>query len=298
MKTLAEKLSSRAGSLAAVLIAMLWTLPTAGLFVNSLRPPEDVTSTGWWTVASEPAFTLETYNYVLYSDRSGGGLANYFVNSLVIAVPSVLLPIAIGCMAAYAIAWIRFKGRLVLFVAIFALQIVPLQMVIVPLLKMFSEGVQVGGVTLMPGWGLDGFERYVQIWVAHTVFGLPLVVFLMHNFIREIPGEVVEAARVDGAGHVQIFRKVVVPLAAPAIASIGIFQFLWVWNDYLVGLVFGGGPATNPLTVALANLVGATGDNWARLPAAAFVSIIVPLSVFLFLQKYFVRGLLAGSVKG
>ncbi|WP_025274055.1 ABC transporter permease subunit [Haloglycomyces albus] len=291
-------LSSRVGSAVAILIAVLWTLPTAGLFINSLRSQDDIEDAGWWTTVRDPAFTVETYNYVLYSSGSGGGFANYFLNSLVIAVPSVLLPIALGTMAAYALSWIRFRGRGIIFIGIFSLQIVPLQMSIVPLLSFFSDGLSLGGMTIVPPWDLAGFERYIQIWIAHTVFGLPLAIFLLHNFIREIPADVVEAARMDGASHVQIFRSVVLPLAAPAIASISIFQFLWVWNDYLVGLVFGGGPMTNPLTVQLANMAGTYGDNWTRLPAAAFVSIIVPLMVFLVLQRYFVRGLLAGSVKG
>lgn len=290
--------SSRLASFAAILIAALWTVPTAGLFISSLRPEEEIRTSGWWTVFTDPNFTLDTYNYVLYSDSAGGGLALNLINTVVITIPGVLVPVAFAAMAAYALSWIDFKGRNFLYIAIFALQVVPLQMALIPLLSFFSQGLAIGDFTIMPAWHLDGVNTIVQVWIAHAIFGLPLAVFLLHNFMRELPSDVMEAARIDGASHSQIFRKVVLPLVTPALASIGIFQFLWVWNDFLVGRTFGGGETTRPLTAVLGDMAGSWGFGWTRLPAAAFIAIIVPLLVFLLLQRYFVRGLLAGSVKG
>ncbi|WP_026929152.1 carbohydrate ABC transporter permease [Glycomyces tenuis] len=290
--------SSRIASFVAILIAALWTIPTAGLFISSLRPEVDIRTSGWWTVFTESNFTLDTYNYVLYSDSAGGGLIRNLVNTVVITIPGVIVPVAFAAMAAYALSWIDFKGRNLLYIAIFALQVVPLQMALIPLLSFFSQGLAIGDFTIMPAWQLDGVNTIVQVWIAHSIFGLPLAIFLLHNFMRELPSDVMEAARIDGASHSQIFRKVVLPLVTPALASIGIFQFLWVWNDFLVGRTFGGGESTRPLTAVLGDLAGSWGFGWTRLPAAGFIAIIVPLIVFLLLQRYFVRGLLAGSVKG
>ena len=291
-------LSSRAASVVAVLIAVLWTIPTFGLFVNSFRPTDDIRETGWWTMFTDPSFTLDTYNYVLYSTSQGGGLIRNLVNTVVITIPGVIIPVAFAVMAAYALSWIEFRGRNLLYIAMFALQVVPLQMALIPLLSFFSRGLSIGGLTIMPAWELTGVQTIIQIWVAHAIFGLPLAIFLLHNFMQELPADVMEAARIDGASHSQIFRKVALPLVTPALASISIFQFLWVWNDFLVGRTFGGGLATQPLTAVLGDLAGTRGFGWTRLPAAAFVAIVVPLIVFLLLQRYFVRGLLAGSVKG
>jgi alpha-glucoside transport system permease protein len=201
----------------------------------------------------------------------------------------------IASLAGYAFAWMKFKGRDVIFVLVFALQIVPIQMALVPLLSLFSRGVQVAGDPLYEG--LRGAGQFSQVWVAHTIFALPLAIFLLHNFISEIPSDVIEAARVDGASHGQIFFRIVLPLSLPAIASFAIFQFLWVWNDLLVALIFASGPAA-PITRALAELTGEFGQNAELLPAGAFISILIPLIVFFALQRYFVRGLLAGSTKG
>lgn len=282
-----ERLTSPWATAAAILIATLWTIPTFGLLVSSFRTPEEIRSNGWWNIFVSPSFTLENYFEVLtVSGASSANLGQYFVNSLVIAIPAALFPIAIATMAAYAFAWIKFKGSGALFVLVFALQIVPLQMALVPLLQIFSQVLGISGT-------------FPAVWIAHTIFGLPLCIFLLHNFISEIPGEVIEAARVDGANHTQIFFRIIIPLSLPALASIGIFQFLWVWNDLLVALVFSGGTAdVAPLTQRLAELVGNFGRNTERLPAAAFISLIIPLVVFFSLQRYFVRGLLAGSTKG
>ncbi|MER5453182.1 MULTISPECIES: carbohydrate ABC transporter permease [unclassified Micromonospora] len=295
-----KRLNSRTATIVAIVIAVVWTIPTFGLFVSSFRPEPQLKTTGWWTFFRDPQFTLQNYQDVLFGQASGSGqLANYFVNSLVITLPSVLFPLAFAALAAYALAWINFRGRDWVYIGIFALQIVPLQMALVPLLSFFSRGVSIGGVTLMPAWNLDGAQNFAQVWFAHTCFALPFAVFLLHNFISQLPKDLMEAARVDGATHPRIFRTIVLPLVAPALAAFGIFQFLWVWNDLLVALIFAGGSdVTAPLTVRLAELAGTRGNEWQRLTAGAFVSIVVPLIVFLSLQRYFVRGLLAGSVKG
>ncbi|MBQ0901864.1 carbohydrate ABC transporter permease [Micromonospora sp. U21] len=295
-----KRLNSRTATLISIVIAVVWTIPTFGLFISSLRPEDEIKTTGWWTAFTNPQFTLENYQQVLFGRSSSSGqLASYFINSLAITIPSVLFPLAFASLAAYALAWINFRGRDWAYIAIFALQIVPLQMALVPLLKFFSTGVTVAGITLMPAWDLVDEQKFAQVWFAHTCFALPFAVYLLHNFISQLPGDLMEAARVDGAGHPKIFRTIVLPLITPALAAIGIFQFLWVWNDLLVALIFaGGGDETAPLTVRLAEMAGTRGNEWQRLTAGAFVSIVVPLIVFLSLQRYFVRGLLAGSVKG
>ncbi|MGI5147886.1 carbohydrate ABC transporter permease [Plantactinospora sp. CA-294935] len=295
-----RRLNSPIATGASILIAVLWTVPTFGLFVSSFRPEDEIKTTGWWTAFTNPQFTLENYQEVLFGrSASSGQLAGYFINSLVITIPSVLFPLAFAALAAYALAWINFKGRDWIYIAVFALQIVPLQMALVPLLSFFSEGVSLGGVELMPAWNLDDEEKFVQVWFAHTCFALPVAVFLLHNFISQLPKDLMEAARVDGATHPKIFRSIVLPLIVPALAAFGIFQFLWVWNDLLVALIFaGGGSETAPLTVRLAELAGTRANEWQRLTSGAFISIVVPLIVFLSLQRYFVRGLLAGGVKG
>jgi alpha-glucoside transport system permease protein len=295
-----KRLNTRVATTVSIIIAMLWTVPTFGLFISSFRPENEIKTTGWWTFFGNPQLTLDNYQEVLFGgSASSGRLAAYFVNSLVITVPSVLFPIAFASMAAYALSWIKFRGREWVYIFIFALQIVPLQMALVPLLSFFSRGVTLAGITLMPAWQLDDEQRFVQVWFAHTCFALPFAVFLLHNFVSQLPGDLMEAARVDGASHPRIFRTIVLPLITPALASLAIFQFLWVWNDLLVALIFaGGGDETAPLTVRLAELAGTRGDEWQRLTSGAFVSIVIPLIVFLSLQRYFVRGLLTGSVKG
>ena len=278
-----ERLSRPGASLAALVLAVLWTLPTFGLAVTSIRPQREARTTGWWTWFAEPTSTLENYRTVFTPE--GGNLGAYFLNSFVIAIPAVVIPLCLALLAAYAFAWVEFKGRNLLFVAVFALQIVPIQVTLLPLLKLYVSADLAG--------------TFWTIWLSHSVFALPLAIFLLHNFMREIPRELIEAARMDGAGHVQIFFKVLMPLLTPALAAFGIFQFLWVWNDLLVALVFGGGtPDIAPLTVSLANLSGTQGTAWHLLSAGAFISIALPLIVFLSLQRFFVRGLLAGGLKG
>jgi alpha-glucoside transport system permease protein len=279
-----KRLSRPWASLTAVILAVLWTLPTFGLFISSFRPAQDINTSGWWTVFTNPSFTLDNYKAVLGSNSSTS-LAPFIINSIVITIPAVVIPILIASLAAYAFAWMNFRGKNLFFVAVFALQVVPIQVTLIPLLTLYVKA------------GIAG--TFWSIWISHTMFALPLAVFLLHNFMREIPAELIEAARVDGAGHVTIFFRMMLPILKPAIAAFGIYQFLWVWNDLLVALTFAGSSNTvAPMTVALYNLTGQRGNQWFLLTAGAFVSIIVPLIVFLSLQRYFVRGLLAGSVKG
>ena len=282
-----QMLTSRVGSAVAIVIALLWTVPIVGMLVSSVRPEGDIRTSGWWTFFSNPAFTTANYQEVLFGRASSGQLSTFFVNSLVITVPGTLIPLVAATMAAYAFSVLKWRGRDTVFVIVFALQIVPLQMALIPLLRIFAGSA-----------ALEAFP-YLAVWVAHACFAMPLATFLLHNFMAEVPRELIEAARVDGAGHVTVFLKVMLPLLVPAIASFAIFQFLWVWNDLLVGLTFtGGNNAVQPLTARLAEMAGSRGQDWHLLTSGAFVSIIVPLIVFLALQKYFVRGLLAGSVKG
>jgi alpha-glucoside transport system permease protein len=289
-----EGLTGRVASVVALVIALLWTVPTFGLLVSSFRPEADVKSSGWWTVFTDPSFTLQNYSDVLSGGGSGEGLSTNLINSIVITIPAVLIPISLATLAAYAFAWMRFPGRDTLFVAVFALQIVPIQVTLVPLLALYVKPP----FNLAPLAGKDApAGGLYELWISHTIFALPLAIFLLHNFMREIPGELIESARVDGAGHVQVFTRIMLPLMAPAIAAFGIFQFLWVWNDLLVALVFSS-PEVSPLTVKLVSLVGERAQDWQLLASGAFVSLVVPLIVFLSLQRYFVRGLLAGSVKG
>ncbi|WP_407320239.1 carbohydrate ABC transporter permease [Isoptericola halotolerans] len=280
------RLTSPWASLTAVILAVLWTIPTVGLLVTSFRSEIDIRTSGWWTVlpgifSGEAEFTLDNYNQALYGN--GSNLSEVFVNTFVITIPAVVIPITVALLAAYGFAWIDFRGRDLLFVGVFALQVVPIQVTLVPLLTNYNQ------------WGMQG--SFWTVWLSHSIFALPLAIFLLHNFMKDIPRSLVEAARVDGAGHVKIFFRVLFPLLVPAIAAFGIFQFLWVWNDLLVGLTFAA-PEYRPLTVAVAELAGSRGGDWHILTAGAFIAMVVPLVVFLLLQRYFVRGMLAGAVKG
>nr|WP_227425602.1 carbohydrate ABC transporter permease [Pengzhenrongella sicca] len=279
-----KRLTSPWASFFAVVLAVLWTIPTFGLLLTSFRPELLIKTTGWWTIFTNPELTFANYQTVLSTEGSAG-LGNYFVNSFVIVIPSVLIPICLATLAAYAFAWIDFRGRNFLFVLVFALQIVPIQVTLLPLLTLYVDA------------GLAG--TFWPIWLSHSAFALPLAIFLLHNFMKEIPRELIEAARMDGAGHVKILFGVLLPLMKPALAAFAIFQFLWVWNDLLVALTFaGGGTDVAPIIVGLANLSGTRDTAWHLLSAGAFVSMIVPVVVFLSLQRYFVRGLLAGGLKG
>ncbi|MDR2974308.1 MAG: carbohydrate ABC transporter permease [Propionibacteriaceae bacterium] len=292
-----QVLSSPWATAGAIIIAVVWTLPTFGLFLSSFRPADDITTSGWWTFFAHPQVTLSNYAQTL-DFTSGISVIKALLNSITITLPAAIIPIVLGLLAAYALAWIDFKGRNILFIAIFALQIVPLQMLLVPLLKLYTGGVSVGGLHLFPGFAANSLSNgFAQVWITHTMSALPLAIFMLHNSLAAIPTSVMEAAQIDGAGHGQVFFRVALPLATPTIASYAIFQFLWVWNDLLVATIFTSGQNA-PITKMLSDLSGVYGQQWYLLTAGTFLAIIVPLIVFFALQRFFVRGLLAGSTKG
>ena len=292
--TVRKAFSNPIASAVVIVITLLWTIPTFGLFVNSFRNKADANTTGWWEAFAHPSFTLSNYHDVLFNS---GGTVLPLVNSLAITIPGTIIPIFLASMAAYVIAWVRFKGSDFIFFGIFALQVVPIQMALVPLQHFWRSGAHLGSLTIIPSFGVNG--KLSEIWLTHTMFSLPLAVFLLHNFIAQLPESLIEAARVDGASHLRIFYSIVLPLSTPAIASFAIFQFIWVWNDLLVAKTFGGADASGqPITARIQNLAGNFGAHNELLGPAGFIAIIVPLVVFLALQRFFVRGLLAGSVKG
>ncbi len=236
------------------------------------------------TASAPPEFTLGNYRTVLFSSTTGSGVGQSFLNTMTVAIPATIIPILIAAFAAYALAWMRFPGRALLIAAIVGLLVVPLQLALIPLLSLHNN-VGIG-------------KSYLGIWLAHTGFGLPLAIYLLRNYMVGLPRDIIENAKVDGATDFQIFTKIVLPLSFPALASFAIFQFLWTWNDLLVALVFlGPGDDTLVLTGRLVNLLGSRGGDWEILATSAFVSIAVPLLVFFAMQRYLVRGLLAGSVK-
>jgi alpha-glucoside transport system permease protein len=283
--------------IAVLIIVILWLIPTVGVLITSFRVESLVDVEGWWTVLTKPfdtaQWTLENYRGAL--DASGFG--NAFLNSLAVAIPATVIPITIAAFAAYAFSWMEFRGRFVMFVAVVGLLVVPLQMALIPVLGLYSRGASLFGVQIFPNLDLTG--TFLGVWLAHTGFGLPLATYLLRNYIGSLPSSIIESAKVDGADHFTIFWRLIVPLSVPALAAFAIFQFLWVWNDLLIALIFLGGETSNRvLTIALRELSGSRGQDWHLLTAAAFISMSLPLAVFFSLQKYFVRGLTAGSVKG
>jgi alpha-glucoside transport system permease protein len=346
-----------------ILICLLWTLPTFGVFVTSFRTSVDIFNTGWWTIFPHEAYidsgqiivpetanvdgvmtiegatgtfeqfragittpdgkkltwygnkrtrqinvsekkfvwfsanlTLKNYEDVLtgkeikFEDgqgntivKKGNDLSTAFLNSIAVSIPATIIPILIAAFAAYGFAWMSFPGRKFLFTVVVALLVVPLQIALVPILQDYTK--------------LDLNGTYLSIWLAHTGFGLPLAVYLLFNYISELPRDILESAFIDGASNFTIFTRLILPLSVPALASFAIFQFLWVWNDYLVSLVFLGAK-TPVVTFALASMVGEKGQDWQLLTSGAFISMILPLAVFFGLQRFFVRGMMAGSVKG
>ncbi len=267
-----------------VVVAVVWSLPTAGLLISSLRSATDINTTGWWTTLLHPfetTWTLTNYVEVL----GASGMFNAFVNSLIVTIPATVIPITLAAFAAYAFAWMTFPGRGLLFAVVVGLLVVPIQMTLVPLLQAYN------------GAGLTG--TFLGIWLAHTGFGLPLAIYLLYNYISQLPKDLFESAFIDGASHFTAFTRLVLPLSMPALAAFAIFQFLWVWNDLLVALIFLGTDSQVAIVTARLNeLVGSRGQDWYLLTAGAFVTMVVPVLVFLGLQRHFVRGLLAGSVKG
>lgn len=363
------KLTKRSAMLlvngALLLIVVIWTIPTVGLLISSVRQRQDIDQSGWWTVFPHVApvpsetlpiptgqsvdqpitiegitksfdewragvtmpdgnkitwqgsirvgklvkttqqvtaninFTLENYQQVIsgqdvqvknangsFNTVKGNDMAGAFINSLTVTIPSTIFPVLIAAFAAYGFAWMRFPGRRILFILVVAMLVVPLQIALIPVLRDYNA-LQINGT-------------FLAVWLAHTGFGLPLATYLLYNYISGLPREILESAFIDGASHFTMFTRLILPLSIPALASFAIFQFLWVWNDYLVSLVFLSftNNENNVLTMRIVNMIGSKGQEWYLLTAGAFVSMILPLLVFFSLQRYFVRGLLAGSVKG
>ena len=330
--------------LAVTIIIILWVIPTLGLLITSFRVGTDINTSGWWTVFTNLGsneWTLSNYTTVL--DRAGFG--NAFLNSLAVTIPSTVIPITIAAFAAYGFAWTDFRGRNILFILVVALLVVPLQMALIPILRLYTSGGHLaiwalfaifgaatifaayllvrgkGGliplvvfgvlalgvallwmsgtseVTVFPDLDLNG--TFLAVWLAHTGFGLPLAVYLLRNYMGSLPSSIVESAEIDGADHFMIFTRLVIPLSVPVLASFAIFQFLWVWNDLLIAIIFlGGEPQNRVITQALMELNSARGNEWQLLTAGAFISMALPVAVFFALQRFFVRGLTAGSVKG
>ena len=271
--------------LALLFFVGIWFIPTLGLLITSFRDPSNVAGSGWWTVFpnlfSGGQFALQNYIGVLRDQ----GLGMAFRNSLIISIPATAISTFVASFAAFGFAWMRFSGRRILFMLVVGLMVIPLQMTFIPVLPIYSK------------LGLAG--TFPGIWLAHTAYGLPLTTYLVHNFMAGIPKDLFDSAAIDGASPFVTFRRIVMPISVPALASVFIFQFLWIWNDLLVGLVYLGAlPDVAPLTVAIANLVTNRGNDWELLTAAGFVSMALPLVVFFSLQRYFVRGILAGSIKG
>ncbi|HSK90416.1 MAG TPA: carbohydrate ABC transporter permease [Euzebyales bacterium] len=269
---------------AVLVICVLWMVPAFGLLVSSFRSSDAVSTTGWWT-ALYRFWDLDQWTLDNYVEVLEGGMGTAFVNSLVVAIPSTIIPILLAAFAAYAFSWMDFPGRETLFILVVALLVVPLHVAFIPLLRIYG------------GLGVTG--TFASLWLAHTGFGMPLAVYLLRNYMSSLPREVIESAKVDGASHYQTFWRLMIPLSVPALAAFAIFQFLWTWNDLLVALVFlGTTQDVQVVTVALQGLIGSRGQDWHLLTAAAFITMTVPLIVFFSLQRYFVRGLTAGSVKG
>jgi alpha-glucoside transport system permease protein len=267
-----------------IIICLLWIIPVIGLLITSLREPDAANSTGWWTVFTSPLeltqLTLSNYGDV----ATESNMFRAFINSIAVTLPATIIPIMIAAFAAYAFSFMKFPGRDFLFILIVSLLVIPSQVALVPLLQIYGN------------FGLNG--TFPAVWLAHIGFGMPLALYILRNYMSSLPKELVESAKIDGASHFTTFWRLIIPVSTPALASFAIFQFLWVWNDLLVALLFLGPGENEPMTVNLAGLLGAQGQGWHLITAGGFFTMAVPLLVFLSLQRYFVRGMTAGSVKG
>ena len=267
-----------------LLICFLWIVPVIGLFITSVRDPDAANATGWWTVIKSPLdvtqWTLNNYQRVATESH----MFRAFINSFAIVLPATIIPILIAAFAAYAFSFMEFKGRDFLFILIVGLLVVPNQVALVPLLKIYGQV------------GLNG--KFPAVWLAHIGFGMPLAIYILRNYMSTLPKELIESAKIDGASHFTTFWRLIMPISVPALASFAIFQFLWTWNDLLVALIFLGPGENEPMTVNLAGLIGRQGQGWQLITAGGFFTMVVPLIVFLSMQRFFVRGMTAGSVKG
>ncbi|HST84287.1 MAG TPA: carbohydrate ABC transporter permease [Kineosporiaceae bacterium] len=262
------------------LICFLWIVPIIGVVITSFRPKDDANTNGWWNVFTDPNFTFDNFQQAW----SKSGLGDAFINSFAIALPATLIPIMVAAFAAYAFTFMQFPFRDTLFFLIVALLVVPNYVAFVPLLQLYGQFDMVG--------------TFPAVWLAHIGFGMSLAIYILRNFMSTLPKEVIESAKIDGASHFVTFWRLIVPMSVPALASFAIFQFLWVWNDLLTALVFIGPTENQPITIAVAGLLGQQNQGWQLVTAGGLLSMIVPVIVFLSLQRYFVRGLTAGSVKG
>jgi alpha-glucoside transport system permease protein len=269
-------------------LCLAWMIPVIGLLISSFRTRDAQLSSGWWTAIANPLdftqWTISNYQQVLSENATGTNMGVAFINSFVVTVPATIIPILIAAFAAYAFTFMEWRGRDIVFIIIVGLLVVPNQVALVPLLKLY-------GAT-----GLTG--TFVAVWLAHIGFGMPLAVYILRNYMSTLPKAVIESAKIDGASHFTTFWRLIMPMSVPALASFAIFQFLWVWNDLLIALLFLGRGDNTILTVALQGLQGQTGQGIELIPSAAFVAMIVPLIVFLALQRFFIRGMTAGAVKG
>jgi alpha-glucoside transport system permease protein len=262
------------------ILCFLWVLPLIGTLITSFRSQQDANATGWWTMFTNPSLTLSNYHDVIVQAQLGQA----FVNSLAIVLPATFIPILIAAFAAYAFTFMEFFGREVLFVVVVSLLVVPNYVSFVPILKIYAS-------THLAG-------QFPAAWLAHIGFGMSLAIYILRNYMATLPRTVIESAQIDGATHFQTFWQLILPMSVPALASFAIFQFLWVWNDLLVALVFIQPGDNAPVTVATSQLLGQQGQNWNLVTAGGVVSMVIPILVFLALQRYFVRGLTAGAVKG
>ncbi|MCL5950408.1 MAG: carbohydrate ABC transporter permease [Chloroflexi bacterium] len=302
-KRLVEFLSKAPIHFALILISVMWLVPSVGLLVTSFRERQDILTSGWWMAFVQGRFTLQNYLGVIRPTGGTDTVGLNFINSLIITIPSTILPMFVASLAAYAFAWLQFRWRDTIFLAIVALLVVPLQMTFVPVLQLYNNPF----APLQWLVGLVGIHlaispirltsSFVGLWLAHTAYGLPLAIYLLRSFFVGLPRDLLEAARIDGSSELRIFARIVLPLSVPSLAALTIFQFLWVWNDFLVALIYAQSPNLQPLTVGLNNMLTTYGPEWDIVSAGAFITMVVPLIVFFSLQKYFVTGILAGAVK-